>query len=91
MLFLLFVFFSAFFSFAIQSKHLMKSLLSLEMMVLSLVFFCFLVFTVMILDFLIPLVVLVLGASEASIGLSILVTMTSKSGSDTVSNSLLKC
>nr|YP_009092236.1 NADH dehydrogenase subunit 4L [Scutopus ventrolineatus]AHI45699.1 NADH dehydrogenase subunit 4L [Scutopus ventrolineatus] len=86
-----FMFMCSLISLSVQSSHLMNCLLSLEMMLLGLVFLVFFLMSVKMMDFLMPLVVLVFGASEASLGLALLVMMIRASGQDYTLSSLFKC
>nr|AWL21415.1 NADH dehydrogenase subunit 4L [Psilodens balduri] len=78
-------------AFMLQTNHLLNCLLSLEMMVLSLFFITFVLFTVLSFDYLFPLVLLCFGAAEASIGLALLVSLIRFQGSDGMGASSFKC
>nr|YP_009489705.1 NADH dehydrogenase subunit 4L [Falcidens halanychi]AWH02141.1 NADH dehydrogenase subunit 4L [Falcidens halanychi] len=75
----------------IQNNHLLNCLLSLEMLLLSMVFIVFLALSVKMLDFLFPLVLLTFGACEASMGLALLVVILRSQGNDFMLSSMYKC
>ena len=75
----------------LQRKHILMSLLTLEAIILTLVFSIILLSCLQINTHLLPLI-LTFGASEASIGLALLVVITRSYGSDLVKLvSLRKC
>nr|YP_003434436.1 NADH dehydrogenase subunit 4L [Chaetoderma nitidulum]ABM69280.1 NADH dehydrogenase subunit 4L [Chaetoderma nitidulum] len=74
-----------------QSKHLLNCLLSLEMALLGGIFIMMLLFVVMLFDFLFPFLLLAFGASEASLGLALLVLVLRSQGNDFMLSSMYKC
>jgi NADH-ubiquinone oxidoreductase chain 4L len=75
----------------VQNKHLLNCLLRLEILLLRVVFIGFLVFSVKMLDFLFPLILLTFGACEARIGLALLVVILRSQGNDFTLSSVYKC
>nr|YP_010247806.1 NADH dehydrogenase subunit 4L [Thelepus plagiostoma]QTJ29900.1 NADH dehydrogenase subunit 4L [Thelepus plagiostoma] len=81
----------SFLTLILQRKHILMSLLALESIMLTLVYSMMLLSCMQFNTHLLPLI-LTFGASEASIGLALLVVLTRSYGSDTVNiMSLSKC
>nr|ACR00056.1 NADH dehydrogenase subunit 4L [Auchenoplax crinita] len=80
---LMVMFFSTIFTVVYQRRHLLMVLLSLESVMLVLIlFFLWQLSKPCYTDSFVFIIILTLGAIEASLGLSLLVTMTRKAGSD---------
>nr|AYN50419.1 NADH dehydrogenase subunit 4L [Nanophyes sp. CG271] len=78
----LFMMFSGFIVFASKRKHLLLMLLSLEMMVVSLYFNMFLLFSMLTFEYFFSMIFLTMSVCEGALSLSLLVLMIRTYGND---------
>nr|YP_006234073.1 NADH dehydrogenase subunit 4L [Uroteuthis edulis]BAM11145.1 NADH dehydrogenase subunit 4L [Uroteuthis edulis]BAM11158.1 NADH dehydrogenase subunit 4L [Uroteuthis edulis] len=82
----MFIYMSGFFVLLFQWKHILNILLSFEVMMLGIIFSFLLTWGLYSSDYSIMMVIVVFGVCEASLGLSLLVSLIRVHGNDYVSS-----
>nr|YP_010583709.1 NADH dehydrogenase subunit 4L [Histioteuthis reversa]UXN83905.1 NADH dehydrogenase subunit 4L [Histioteuthis reversa] len=82
----IFIYVSGFFVLLFQWKHILNILLSFEILMLGIIFSFLLTWGVLSSDYSIMMIIVVFGVCEASLGLSLLVSLIRAHGNDYVSS-----
>nr|QQP21743.1 NADH dehydrogenase subunit 4L [Metasepia tullbergi] len=85
----LYIFFSGIFILIFQWKHVLNILLSIEILMLSIFFTFLLIWGMNSSDYNIMMVIVVFGVCEASLGLSLLISLVRAHGNDYVGSLML--